>query len=76
MLIVCICISDALQKAGAFDTYRISSDEKFGDKMNVIVIMIPTSVIAAFAILTGKLYTGYLITFLILVPTLYKKYGF
>jgi len=60
---------------GVFDTIVSAVTNKLGDKMNVIVIMILTSVIAAFAILTGNFTPAYLITFPILVP-LYKKYDF
>ena len=64
-----------LTEAGVFDTIISAVTNKLGDKMNVIVIMILTSVIAAFAILTGNFTPAYLITFPILVP-LYKKYDF
>ena len=75
MLLFAFLYFQMLTEAGVFDTIISAVTNKLGDKMNVIVIMILTSVIAAFAILTGNFTPAYLITFPILVP-LYKKYDF
>ena len=75
MLLFAFLYFQMLTEAGVFDTIVSAVTNKLGDKMNVIVIMILTSVIAAFAILTGNFTPAYLITFPILVP-LYKKYDF
>ena len=75
MLLFAFLYFQMLTETGVFDTIVSAVTNKLGDKMNVIVIMILTSVIAAFAILTGNFTPAYLITFPILVP-LYKKYDF
>ena len=58
-----------------FDTIVTAVTTKLGSKMNVIMIMVLTTLIGGFSILTGNFTPAYLITFPILVP-LYKKFDF
>ena len=64
-----------LTEAGVFDTIVMAVTKKLGKKMNVIVIMVLTTLIGGFSILTGNFTPAYLITFPILVP-LYKEFDF
>lgn len=75
MLLFAFLYFTMLTETGMFDTIVSAVTRKLGNKMNVIVIMVLTSLIGAFAILTGNFTPAYLITFPILVP-LYKKYDF
>lgn len=75
MLLFAFLYFTMLTETGMFDTIVSAITKKLGNKMNVIVIMILTSLIGAFAILTGNFTPAYLITFPILVP-LYKKFDF
>ena len=64
-----------LTEAGVFDTIVSAITTKLGNKMNVIVIMVLTTLIGGFSILTGNFTPAYLITFPLMVP-LYKKFNF
>lgn len=75
MLLFAFLYFQMLTEAGVFDTIVSAITNKLGNKMNVIVIMVLTSVIGAFSILTGNFTPAYLITFPLLVP-LYKKFDF
>lgn len=75
MLLFAFLYFTMLTETGMFDTIVGAITNKLGNKMNVIVIMILTSLIGGFSILTGNFTPAYLITFPILVP-LYKKYDF
>lgn len=75
MLLFAFLYFTMLTETGMFDTIVSALIQKLGNKMNVIMIMILTTVIGAFSILTGNFTPAYLITFPILVP-LYKKFDF
>lgn len=75
MLLFAFLYFQMLTEAGVFDTIVTAVTTKLGNKMNVVVIMILTTVIGGFSILTGNFTPAYLITFPILVP-LYKKFDF
>ena len=75
MLLFAFLYFQMLTEAGVFDTIVTAVTTKLGNKMNVVVIMVLTSLIGGFSILTGNFTPAYLITFPILVP-LYKKFDF
>ncbi len=75
MLLFAFLYFQMLTEAGVFDTIVSVITGKLGNKMNVIVLMILTTVIGGFSILTGNFTPAYLITFPLLVP-LYKKFDF
>ena len=75
MLLFAFLYFQMLTEAGVFDTIVTAVTTKLGHKMNVIVIMILTTLIGGFSILTGNFTPAYLITFTILVP-LYKRFDF
>ena len=75
MLIFGLLYFTMLTETGMFDTIVGAITKLIGDKMNVIVIMILTTVISAFGMLTANISTCYLVTFPIMLP-LYKKYRF
>ncbi len=75
MLLFAFLYFQMLTEAGMFDTIVMAVTKKLGNKMNVIVIMILTTLIGGFSILTGNFTPAYLITFPILVP-LYKEFDF
>lgn len=75
MLLFAFLYFQMLTEAGVFDTIVTAVTTKLGHKMNVIVIMVLTTLIGGFSILTGNFTPAYLITFPILVP-LYKKFDF
>lgn len=75
MLLFAFLYFQMLTEAGVFDTIVSAITRKLGDKMNVIVIMILTTLIGGFSILTGNFTPAYLITFPLMVP-LYKKFDF
>ena len=75
MLLFAFLYFQMLTEAGVFDTIVTAVTTKLGSKMNVIVIMVLTTLIGGFSILTGNFTPAYLITFPILVP-LYKKFDF
>lgn len=75
MLLFAFLYFQMLTEAGMFDTIVSAIIKKLGNKMNVIVIMVLTTLIGGFSILTGNFTPAYLITFPILVP-LYKKFDF
>lgn len=75
MLLFAFLYFQMLTEAGVFDTIVTAVTTKLGNKMNVVVIMILTTLIGGFSILTGNFTPAYLITFPILVP-LYKKFDF
>ena len=75
MLLFAFLYFQMLTEAGVFDTIVSAITTKLGDKMNVIVIMILTTLIGGFSILTGNFTPAYLITFPLMVP-LYKKFDF
>lgn len=75
MLLFAFLYFQMLTEAGVFDTIVTAVTTKLGHKMNVIVIMILTTLIGGFSILTGNFTPAYLITFPILVP-LYKRFDF
>ena len=75
MLLFAFLYFQMLTEAGMFDTIVMAVTKKLGNKMNVVVIMILTTLIGGFSILTGNFTPAYLITFPILVP-LYKEFDF
>ena len=75
MLLFAFLYFQMLTEAGVFDTIVTAVTTKLGHKMNVIVIMVLTTLIGGFSILTGNFTPAYLITFPILVP-LYKRFDF
>ena len=75
MLLFAFLYFQMLTEAGMFDTIVMAVTKKLGNKMNVIVIMVLTTLIGGFSILTGNFTPAYLITFPILVP-LYKRFDF
>ena len=75
MLLFAFLYFQMLTEAGVFDTIVSAVTRKLGNKMNVIVIMILTTLIGGFGILTGNFTPAYLITFPLMVP-LYKKFDF
>ncbi len=75
MLLFAFLYFQMLTEAGVFDTIVSAITRKLGDKMNVIVIMVLTTLIGGFSILTGNFTPAYLITFPLMVP-LYKKFDF
>ncbi len=75
MLLFAFLYFQMLTEAGVFDTIVSAITTRLGDKMNVIVIMILTTLIGGFSILTGNFTPAYLITFPLMVP-LYKKFDF
>lgn len=75
MLLFAFLYFQMLTEAGVFDTIVMAVTKKLGKKMNVIVIMVLTTLIGGFSILTGNFTPAYLITFPILVP-LYKEFDF
>lgn len=75
MLIFGLLYFSMLTETGMFDKIVGGITKVIGSKMNVIVIMILTTVIAAVGMLTANISTCYLVTFPIMMP-LYKKYRF
>lgn len=75
MLLFAFLYFQMLTEAGMFDTIVSAITNKLGNKMNVIVIMVLTTLIGGFSILTGNFTPAYLITFPLMVP-LYKKFDF
>lgn len=73
MLIFGLLYFSMLTETGMFDTIVGGITGMIGSRMNVIVIMILTTVIAAVGMLTANISTCYLVTFPIMMP-LYKKY--
>lgn len=72
MLLFAFLYFQMLTEAGVFDTIVSAITTKLGNKMNVIVIMVLTTLIGGFSILTGNFTPAYLITFPLMVP-LYKS---
>lgn len=60
-------------ETGMFDTIVNAVMKKVGDKLNVIGVMILTTILGAIAYLTANMSTTYLIVFPIMIP-LYKKF--
>lgn len=75
MLIFGLLYFSMLTETGMFDTIVGGITGMIGSRMNVIVIMVLTTVIAAVGMLTANISTCYLVTFPIMMP-LYKKYRF
>lgn len=75
MLIFGLLYFSMLTETGMFDTIVGGITRLIGSRMNVIVIMVLTTVIAAVGMLTANISTCYLVTFPIMMP-LYKKYRF
>lgn len=75
MLIFGLLYFSMLTDSGMFDKIVGGITGIIGSRMNVIVIMVLTTVIAAVGMLTANISTCYLITFPIMMP-LYKKYRF
>lgn len=75
MLIFGLLYFSMLTETGMFETIIGGITKVIGSRMNVVVIMILTTVIAAIGMLTANISTCYLITFPIMMP-LYKKYKF
>ncbi|MDD2980242.1 MAG: SLC13 family permease [Hespellia sp.] len=73
MLIFGLLYFTMLTESGMFDTIVGVITRIIGDKMNVVIIFILTTVISAIGMLTANISTCYLITFPIMLP-LYKKY--
>ena len=75
MLIFGLLYFSMLTETGMFDRIVGGLTKLIGSKMNVVVIIMMTTVIAAVGMLTANISTCYLITFPIMLP-LYKKYRF
>lgn len=75
MLLFAFLYFQMVTEAGMFDTIVSALINKLGNKMNVLVIMMLTTFIGGFSILTGNFTPAYLITFPILLP-IYKKFNF
>lgn len=75
MLIFGLLYFSMLTETGMFDKIVGALTGIIGSRMNVVVIMVMTTVIAAIGMLTANISTCYLITFPIMLP-LYKKYNF
>lgn len=75
MLIFGLLYFYMLTETGMFDKIVGGLTGLIGTRMNVVVIMVMTTVIAAIGMLTANISTCYLITFPIMLP-LYKKYKF
>lgn len=73
MLLFGLVYFTMLTETGMFDTVINGLVRLVGNKMNVVVIMIMTSVIGAVGYLTASMSTAYLICFPIMIP-LYKKF--
>lgn len=74
MLLFGLTYFTMLTEAGMFDTIINGFVRLVGNRMNVIVIMIMTTVIGALAYLTASMSTAYLICFPIMIP-LFKKFN-
>lgn len=75
MLIFGLLYFSMLTETGMFDKIVGGITKIIGSKMNMIVIMILTIVIAAVGMLTANISTCYLVTIPIMMP-LYRKYKF
>lgn len=75
MLIFGLLYFSMLTETGMFDKIVGGITGLIGSRMNVVIIMILTTVIAAVGMLTANISTCYLITFPLMMP-LYKKYRF
>ena len=73
MLLFGLIYFTMLTETGMFDTIISGVVRIVGDRMNVIVIMMMTTVIGALAYLTANMSTAYLICFPIMIP-LFKKF--
>ena len=73
MLLFGLVYFTMLTETGMFDTIINKFVGMIGDKMNVVVVMIMTSIISAVAYLTANMSTTYLITFPIMIP-MFKKF--
>lgn len=75
MLIFGLLYFSMLTETGMFDRIVGSITGLIGSRMNVVIIMVLTTVIAAVGMLTANISTCYLVTFPIMMP-LYRKYRF
>lgn len=75
MLIFGLLYFSMLTETGMFDKIVGRITGLIGSRMNVVVIMVLTTVVAAVGMLTANISTCYLVTFPIMMP-LYKKYKF
>lgn len=75
MIIFGLLYFTMLTESGLFDRIVGGITKVIGSRMNVVVIMILTTVISAIGMLTANISTCYLITFPIMLP-LYRKYRF
>lgn len=74
MLLFGLIYFTMLTETGMFDTLISGVVRIVGDRMNVIVIMMMTTIIGALAYLTANMTTAYLICFPIMIP-LFKKFN-
>lgn len=75
MLIFGLLYFSMLTETGMFDKIVGAITSLIGSRMNVVVIMALTTIVAAVGMLTANISTCYLVTFPIMMP-LYKKYKF
>lgn len=75
MLIFGLLYFSMLTETGMFDKIVGAITGLIGSRMNVVVIMALTTIVAAVGMLTANISTCYLVTFPIMMP-LYKKYKF
>ncbi len=73
MLLFGLIYFTMITETGMFDTIINKFVKMVGNKMNVIVVMVMTTIIGAVAYLTANMSTTYLITFPVMLP-LYKKF--
>lgn len=74
MLLFGLIYFTMLTETGVFDIIINKMIRLLGNKMNVIVVMIMTTVISCVAYLTANMSTTYLIVFPVMM-TIYKKYN-
>lgn len=74
MLLFGLIYFTMLTETGLFDIIINKMIRLLGDKMNVVVVMIMTTVISCVAYLTANMSTTYLIVFPVMM-TIYKKYN-
>ena len=74
MLLFGLIYFTMLTETGVFDIIINKMIRLLGDKMNVVVVMIMTTVISCVAYLTANMSTTYLIVFPVMM-TIYKKYN-
>lgn len=74
MLLFGLIYFTMLTESGMFDTIINGVVTLVGERMNVVVVMIMTTIIGALAYLTASMSTAYLICFPIMIP-MFKKFN-